>query len=320
MPAPQLHLTFGETLGRETQLADEMRLAAGAEDRYVRLGAIFHDLPYYGNMALMAVRYGLRRPAEESYWGTKVHYDRPDVFLAHFVSTARTLEAPFTRSERLAIVAGFCSHVALDLSLHPLVNYIARRDTHELGGAESHHHRLSEKYHALFYHLDSRGRDLLGSREIREKTRVTKRSSLLIRAAESSVVDLAVTAYRSMWNDSPSRKQFAGWVRSFAQFGRMVGGPMALRNSLRLRTPGNRAHYFHCREFNFYDFWEAGRARGIKIANRAFEYFEHADFSPEAQARFVADVAFDGSLAEPLGLYGPALPKLPALPPEQAAA
>jgi len=156
--------------------------------------------------------------------------------------------------------------------------------------------------------------------DIRDKTRVTKRSSLLRLAAERALVDFAVATFHAMWSDGPTPRQWMGWVRSFAQFGRMVGGPMALRNSLRLRTPGNRAHYFHCREFNFYDFWEAGRARGIKIANRAFEYFEHADFSPEAQARFVADVAFDGSLAEPLGLYGPALPKLPALPPEQAAA
>src|SRR5215831_11528597 len=199
MPAPQLHLTFGETLGREALLCDELRTACAAEPRYTRLGAIFHDLAYYGNMAMMAIRYGLRRPAEESYWGTKVHYDRPDQFTAHFVETARTLDAPLDRNERLAVIAGFSSHVALDLSMHPLVNYIARRDAHLQGGAESHHHRLAEKFHALFYHLDSMGRDVIGSRQIREKTRVTKRSSLVRRVAEPAIVDLAVFAYRAMW-------------------------------------------------------------------------------------------------------------------------
>ena len=59
MPAPQLHLTFGETLGRERELCDDLRAACASEPRYTRLGAIFHDLAYYGNMALMAVRYGL---------------------------------------------------------------------------------------------------------------------------------------------------------------------------------------------------------------------------------------------------------------------
>src|SRR5262245_11798467 len=99
MPAPQLHLTFGETLGRERLLADELRAACAAEPRYTRLGSIFHDLAYYGNMAWMAIRYGLRRPAEESYWGAKVHYDRPDEFLSHFVATARAIDNELTRSE-----------------------------------------------------------------------------------------------------------------------------------------------------------------------------------------------------------------------------
>src|SRR5438132_11846909 len=112
MPAPQLHLTFGEFLGREVELPDEMRAACANEPRYTRLGSIFHDLPYYGNMALMAIRYGLRRPAEESYWGTKLHYDRPDEFLARLVESARTIDAPLAQTERLAIVSGFCSHVA----------------------------------------------------------------------------------------------------------------------------------------------------------------------------------------------------------------
>jgi hypothetical protein len=318
MPAPQLHLTFGEFLGREA-LPPPMRAACAAEPRYVRLGSIFHDLPYYGNMALMAIRYGLRRPAEESYWGTKIHYDRPDLFLARFVETARTIDAPLSQEERLAVVAGFCSHVALDLAMHPLVNYIARRDQRDEGGAESHHHRLAEKYQAMFFHLDTLGRDIIGSREMHERTRVTKRTSLLRLSTEPAIVDFAITAYRAMWEDAPSQKEWMSWVRSFAHFGVMVSGRMALRNSIRLRTPENRLRYFQSPDFDFYDFWEAGRTRGIEIAGRAFEYFEGADFSPEARAAFIADVAFDGTLAEPLGLRGPRLPSL-ALGKEQVAA
>jgi hypothetical protein len=312
MPAPQLHLTFGELLGRQPDLADDLRTACAAEPRYVRLGSIFHDLPYYGNMAWMAVRYGLRRPAEESYWGTKVHYDRPDQFFARFVETARTIEAPLTRSERLAIVVGFTSHCALDLSMHPLVNYIARRDQRLDGGAESHHHRLAEKYHALFLHLEAFGHDIIGTEAMRELTRVTKRGSLLRRGAvEPALVEFACAAYRAMWDDAPSANQWTGWVRSFAHFGVMVSGGMARRNSLRLRTAANRARYFQSPEFDVRDFWEAGRARGVKLAGAAFEYFDRGDFSPEAHRRFIAEVAFDGSLAEPLGLHGPALPALP---------
>ncbi|HZS40377.1 MAG TPA: hypothetical protein VFF06_26275 [Polyangia bacterium] len=309
MPAPQLHLTFAELLSREPRLDGALRAACRAEPRYTRLGAIFHDLAYYGNMALMAVRYGLRLPAEESPWGARVHEDRPDEFLARFVATARSIDNALTRDERLAIVAGLCSHVALDLSLHPLVNFLARRDRREQGGAESHHHRLAEKYHALFYHLDSTGRDLIGSgAELHEKTTVTKRSSLVWLAVEAPLVELALASYRAMWNDAPSRRQWMGWVRSFAHFGRMVGHRWALRNSLRLRTSANRRRYFICPEFNFYDFWEAGRLRGIHLANRACAFFERADFSDDARADFIRDVAFDGTLTDPIGRHGPKLP------------
>src|SRR5258706_11340144 len=115
MPAPQLHLTFGERLGHEPRLVEPLREACRAEPRYTRLGAVFHDLAYYGNMVLMAIRYGLRLPAEESYWGRKIHEDRPDEFLAHFIMTSRTIRNPLTRHERLALITGMCSHVALDL-------------------------------------------------------------------------------------------------------------------------------------------------------------------------------------------------------------
>src|SRR5262249_5109011 len=156
-------------------------------------------------------RYGLRRPAEESYWGTKVHYDRPDEFLSHFVATARTIDNPLTQSERLALVAGFCSHVALDLSMHPLVNYVARRDAANGLGAESHLHRLTEKYQAMFYHLDTMGRDLIGSADMYKKTLVTKRTSLLRLAAEKPLVDFAVASYRAMWDDSPTPQKWMSW-------------------------------------------------------------------------------------------------------------
>ena len=311
MPAPQLHLTFGETLGRERLLAADLRAACAAEPRYTRLGAIFHDLAYYGNMIWMAIRYGLRRPAEESYWGAKIHYDRPDEFLAHFVANARSIDNELTRNERLAIVSGFCSHVALDLAMHPLVNYIARRDQRAEGGAESHHHRLAEKYHAMFYHLDTRdGVDLIGSPEMHEKTRVTKQTSIARLAAEKPLVDFAISTYELMWNDAPAREEWQGWVRSFQHFGILVGGYWARRNSRLMRTEENKRRYFQCPDFDFYEFWEAGRLRGIEIANKAFEYFERGVFDAGARAKFVADVAFDGTLAEPLGLRGPALPKV----------
>ena len=85
MPAPQFHLTFGELVARHPGIDAEVRNAIDAEPVYTHLGSIFHDLPYYGNMILEAVRYGLRFPAIDAPWGFRMHYMRPDRFAASFV-------------------------------------------------------------------------------------------------------------------------------------------------------------------------------------------------------------------------------------------
>src|ERR1700761_8508598 len=153
MPAPQFHLTFGQLVQDQQTIHPALRRACANEPVYVRLGSIFHDLPYYGNMLAEAVRYGLGSPALDEPWAYRMHSVRPDRFVASFIRAAATAPG-LTREEGLALVGGLISHAALDLTLHPLVNYCARRDTALHGGHESVHHRMTEKYHALFFHRE----------------------------------------------------------------------------------------------------------------------------------------------------------------------
>ncbi len=67
MPAPQLHLTFGDMVQHNAGVPSEMRKACAAEPAYARFGSIFHDLPYYyAPMVFEAVRYGLGAPPSTS--------------------------------------------------------------------------------------------------------------------------------------------------------------------------------------------------------------------------------------------------------------
>jgi len=147
MPAPQLHLTFGMLVKDQPGIHPALRRACAQEPVYTRLGAIFHDLPYYGNMLAEAVRYGLGSPALDEPWAYRMHSVRPERFVASFIKAAATTPGPLSRDERLALVGGLLSHCALDLTLHPLVNYCARRDTELHGGHYSVDPRLTEKYH-----------------------------------------------------------------------------------------------------------------------------------------------------------------------------
>src|SRR4051794_22587552 len=198
MPAPQLHLSFGNYVKDHTGIHLGMRKACASEPVYARLGSIVHDLPYYGNMIVEAIRYGLEAPALDEPWAYRMHSVRPDRFVASYIRAAATSPG-LTRDEGLALVGGLLSHCALDLTLHPLVNYCARRDTAQHDGHESVHHRLTEKYHALFFHLERLGHDPIGSSEFRAWTRVVKSGSFVFAKVEQPLVDCIREAYRGAY-------------------------------------------------------------------------------------------------------------------------
>jgi len=311
MPAPQFHLTFGELVAAHPGIAVEVRAAVEAEPVYAHLGSIFHDLPYYGNMLGEIARYALRRPAIDAPWAYRMHCIRPDRFAASFIRAARTTPGLDDR-ERLALVGGLLSHCALDLSLHPLVNYCARRDVALYGGHESFHHRICEKYHALFFHLSRFGEDVIGTRAFRDKTIVVKQGSRTRPKAEPQIVAFMREAYRHAYGNAPRSELWTTWVRNFAHFGVSVGNGLAAANSRKVRRDERLyRRYYKCDEFDFDAFYVHAERRVAELVNLAHAYFVAGDFSPEAEARFCAASRID-NLADPDGAGLPALPSLPS--------
>jgi hypothetical protein len=291
-----------------------LRRACSQEPVYTRLGSIFHDLPYYGNMLVEAVRYGLGSPALDEPWAYRMHSVRPERFVASFIRAAATTPGPLSRDERLALVGGLISHCALDLTLHPLVNYCARRDTAEHGGHESVHHRLTEKYHALFFHLERFGRDPIGTPDFRDWTRIVKAGSVVRADVEAPIVAFMQDAYRGVYGDAPDGATWAGWVRSFRHFGLLVSLPIAKRNSeKKQRDPALKPRYFENDVFDFRAFYACSERRVTELANLAYDYFDAADFSTEAEDAFVRAARID-DLAEPGLVYPELLAQLPPLP------
>jgi hypothetical protein len=313
MPAPQLHLTFGSLVKDQPGVPVPLRRACAAEPVYARLGAIFHDLPYYGNMLVEAIRYGLDAPALDEPWAYRMHAIGPARFVASYIRAAATTPG-LERAERLALVGGLISHCALDLTLHPLVNYCARRDTAAHGGHETVHHRLTEKYHALYFHLDRFGCDPIGTRAFFEATRVVKNGSFFRVQVEAPLAAFVDNAYRGAYGDAPDPRRWAGWVRSFRHFGALVASPMAARNSKKKRRdPSLRPRYFENDVFRFYDFYAVSERRLAELATVAHDYFAAGDFSRAAEARFVEAARID-DLAEPRPQPIDRLPRLPWVP------
>jgi hypothetical protein len=309
VPAPQLHLSFGLSLACDPRVPARLRAACGREPTYVRLGSIVHDLPYYGNMLVETVRYGLGSPAVDEPWAYRMHSVEPARFVASYIRAARHAQG-LTTDEQLALVGGLVSHCALDLALHVLVNHCARRDARELGGHESMHHRVTEKYHALFFHLDRRGDDPVGTREFRAWTKVTKRGGVLSARVEQPLVDFIRDAYTGAYGNAPDGARWSSWVRSFRHFGVLVGSPLAARNSRIVRNDvRHRLRYFQNASFDFWAFYAGAERRLQHLTELALAYFEAGDFSPAAERAFVAASGID-DLAEPTPSAD--LPLLPA--------
>lgn len=261
---------------------------------YVHLGGIFHDLPYYIGALRMAFGYLRSNAAEISPWGVRLHMDRPGAFSAHLVETMRNAPGPLDREQRMAFLAGFLSHAALDHTLHPLVNFAAHRETLHRGGEVSHQHRIVEKFQSLFIHMELLGQDVIGTPEFYAKiSKVTNANPFFRRRIDPGLAEFMTGMLGRFFGDAPSAETWSGWVRCFRHIAFLVSSSIAGQDSLRSRTPELRERYFSNEAFDFRDFFAAGRRRAASLLTLAHDYFELPRFDDAARAAFARATALD---------------------------
>jgi hypothetical protein len=314
MPGATLHLTHVEMLARDASIPELIRAAMEEEINYARFGSVLVDFPFYTNIWTMMLGYWLELPAEKCPFAQQMHRYHPDLFSWHFLVESRR-EGALSEAQRLALLGGFFSHVALDLELHPLVNWCARRDVILRGGVESHQHRLAEKYQSLFFHREVLGADIVGEpRLFTRRTQVVDYASFFRTRVDHPLVRWCTDTLAGFFHEAaPSRRQFAAWIRSFRHFAFMISLPFAKENSNRLGNPENRALYYDCAEFSFMDFFWRGYERSVQLLRLAHDAWVTADFSAGAREAFLAAAAID-NLADPPARGLPALPDYPSGP------
>jgi hypothetical protein len=176
------------------------------------------------------------------------------------------------------------------------------------------HHRLTEKYHALFFHLERLGDDPIGTAAFRRATEVTKQGSFYDAPVEPALLAFMRSAYCGAYADAPADDKWSSWVRSFRHFGWLVSTPMARRNSQKKRKDSNlRWRYFENHQFNFWQFYAQAEKRLAELCNLGFDYFTACDFSAAAEDAFVAAAGID-DLAEPGRIDPQTIASLPPLP------
>ena len=111
----------------DAEISDFAREVLAVHARYMNLGALAPDLPYFGLKSL----FNPHKPLGVDQWSYQMHSKTINIF------PLRMLELLWRESDpriegwnnadwcKLAFICGYLTHVAVDQTIHPLVNFIA---------------------------------------------------------------------------------------------------------------------------------------------------------------------------------------------------
>ncbi|HEU0035719.1 MAG TPA: zinc dependent phospholipase C family protein [Kofleriaceae bacterium] len=218
MPAEGIHLTALREAMASPQLDPSVRKRLVRHDDAARLGAILVDLPYFHRFFEEVVRYVAKIPAKPSPWGATLHEGGAVELLRVLLDVARR-----ERDDTIAAIAlGVASHCAIDRSLHPLVNALARK--HREGANHDASHREVEKFQSICFHEQYLGRDTMGTPAITGYLMIR-----LISHLDDWRVALLREAWRTALGSAPSASELMGFRRGYRAHTRLLGTPLGKR-------------------------------------------------------------------------------------------
>lgn len=155
MPAPITHMLVAEQATARLLADNDPELVTFATDvlnahpRYMKLGSLGPDLPYFGVKSL----FNPHKPIGVDQWSYQLHSKNPNLFPLQMIELVWRESNPRTdwvEGDRckFAFLSGFLTHVAADQIIHPLVNFIAGRYAHSHEAREE--HRTCEIHHDLY--------------------------------------------------------------------------------------------------------------------------------------------------------------------------
>lgn len=225
MPAEGIHLlALKDTLAPAASLA--AMTASPPLQAAARLGAVFVDLPYFDRFGWAVVNYVLGRQQAPSRWGDVFHHRTPielgrrlgEASLPLLASSATREDGELLR----ALALGYISHAAVDTSMHPLVNRLARERAAALGGTPALQHNEVEKYQSVLFHEERLGFDMMGDARLPGYIHID--FTPLVRPGP--LADAVADALHKTHGSAPSRGDFARWTRGYGQYIRILRSPL----------------------------------------------------------------------------------------------
>lgn len=224
MPAEAIHLSALEDSIRGSRAAALLSTQRGYAD--ARLGAVLIDFPYFDRFALGVLRYLAKRPVAVSPWGDAFHQRAPVAIGKGLLRAARRLsERASSRDDGdrvLAVALGYCSHLAVDTVIHPLVNRLAKARAHRLGDTPARQHNEVEKFHSILFHEARFGFDFMGRDALR--AHITVDVDTVTRFAP--VADAWRCAVTAALDHTPTDRERERWGRGYRQYVALLSSPL----------------------------------------------------------------------------------------------
>lgn len=235
VPAEGIHLSALDDLIAWGPAPITSQLAAGARREAARLGSVLVDLPYFERFAQAVVNYLIGRPQQTSRWGDTFHHRQPIAIGTWLMQSgcqlAQRAHSPIERERGELIIAfalGYIAHAAVDRSLHPLVNAMARARSQHSGRTVDQEHHEVEKYQSILFHEERFGIDMMGRRFLFNYLDIDF-SLLCGRRGASQGGPLWPTLCDALMHthgESPTLRDFRRWTRSFDDYCLILTSPL----------------------------------------------------------------------------------------------
>ncbi len=240
MPATLVHCAAVDLLAKRSDLPNWSAEALAAEPEAGRLGALLPDLPHFGHFRRQVVQHILKLPPSSPGWSTVLHSEPPSLLGKNLIELLRKTEKDTGPGEgplgrrAAALIAGYHSHVALDLTHHFYVEDLATKIQREEGGNKDMIHRRIEKFHSLFLLEDLHGVEIAGTPRASESLRVLGGGKTIGRR----MTRYLHLAFQSSFGRSPSENNLREWVGGIVKYSALISGPLGRRE--RRRTEADR--------------------------------------------------------------------------------
>ncbi|MHB8419418.1 MAG: hypothetical protein ACYDCL_15190 [Myxococcales bacterium] len=288
MASPLLQLAVLEALAREAGSLPPVLARALAEDvEYGRFGVLLPDLPSFEQPVSGLRELAGLRPRPPPLFARLLHGPRPMALLfkaAELVGRG----ALVGRSAGQALLAGYLVHVALDRALDPQ----AQRLAEQLGAARGAPAavRRVEWLQALCFLQRQFGRDPLGSPELVDWMRVTKRRGVPWAGVGGGIYEITRLSLLEVYGQAPPKRAVDSWVRGLYLQSRLLASPLGTKLGGPALLEKHRPLVFLGPGVDF----PTAVSRGVELARRYLARLDQllgrGDFGPRARGRFLSEV------------------------------